>query len=353
MARRASKRGRAAWGESAAIELLSGLFAEGSPASKRIELGIGDDAAVIAPKGEPLVWTVDACIEHVHFDRRYLSLADVGFRSLSAATSDLAAMGARPLAALSSLVLPARFSKRELGELGAGQAEASRELRCPVVGGNISRGSELGVTTTVLGEAASTLRRSGARPGDELWLVGEVGLARAGLLLLSKGPRMQRTRRAADAQQRCIFAWRRPRALITRGRSLSDRAHAALDVSDGLAGDATHLAEASGVSVVIDARRLERALPPELVSVAGLLGTDALSLALEGGEDYALLAAGPRARRPRWVRVIGRVEEGSGAVLKRPGQAPRELHGGFDHLDGPGRRSRPVASGKRRVARRP
>lgn len=332
MAGRATRRGPGAQREQAVISLLSELLSVGSPKSRRIELGIGDDAAVIVPAGDRLVWTVDVCIESVHFDRRYLSLGDVGFRSLSAAASDLAAMGAKPLGALSSLVVPPRLSKRELRELGQGQAEASRELRCPVVGGNISRGAELGVTTTVLGEAQHPLRRSGARPGDELWLVGEVGLSRAGLLLLSRGQRMQRTRGAAAAQARCVEAWRRPHALIARGRALAERAHAAIDVSDGLSADARHLAEASGVRVVVEAPRLERALTGELSGVAEMLADSALSIALEGGEDYALLATGPRDKRPRWARVIGRVEAGSDAVLERPGSAPRPLRGGFDHL---------------------
>jgi thiamine-monophosphate kinase len=334
MAGKASRRGTGAGSERAAIALLSELFAGGSSRGRRIEVGIGDDAAVIAPGRDRLVWTVDVCIENVHFDRRFLSLADVGFRSLNSAASDLAAMGAQPLAALSSLVVPSRIAKRELRELGQGQAEASRQLKCPIVGGNISRGSELGVTTTVLGEVPRPIRRSGARPGDELWLVGDVGLARAGLLILSQGPRMQRTRRAAEAQERCVEAWRRPRALISRGRALRDRAHAGIDISDGLSGDAGHLAEASGVRIVIDKPRLALALSDELSRVAELLGRDALALALEGGEDYALLATGPRAKRPRWVRVIGRVEAGEGAVLEEPGRAARKLRGGFDHLAG-------------------
>ncbi len=129
MAGKASRRGTGAGSERAAIALLSELFAGGSSRGRRIEVGIGDDAAVIAPGRDRLVWTVDVCIENVHFDRRFLSLADVGFRSLNSAASDLAAMGAQPLAALSSLVVPSRIAKRELRELGQGQAEASRQLK--------------------------------------------------------------------------------------------------------------------------------------------------------------------------------------------------------------------------------
>src|SRR5690606_12854498 len=143
--------------------------------------GIGDDAAVLAPGSEPWVCSVDASVQGVHFDLGLVGLADVGYRSFQAAVSDLAAMGARPLAALSALVLPRALSAADIDRLTAGQAEASRETGCPVVGGNVSRGGELGITTTVLGHAAQPILRSGARPGDQVWLLGELGLAAAGL----------------------------------------------------------------------------------------------------------------------------------------------------------------------------
>src|SRR5262245_15927798 len=99
------------WSEGQAVELLKGLFAG---ARKGTLVGIGDDAAVIAGSGSSLVLTIDACVEHVHFERRWLSLADVGWRATHAAVSDLAAMGARPLAALSNLSLPNKFSRSDL-----------------------------------------------------------------------------------------------------------------------------------------------------------------------------------------------------------------------------------------------
>ncbi|MEB2322507.1 MAG: thiamine-phosphate kinase, partial [Sorangiineae bacterium] len=289
--------------EAQALAALQAVL--GRARSSWIELGIGDDAAILAPRGRRLVWTIDAAVEGVHFERRWLTLADVGFRSFNAAASDLAAMGARPLGALSALALPPAASLRDVAAIGRGQAEAARSLGCPVVGGNLSRASELSVTTTVLGEATAPLRRAGARPGDELWLVGEVGLARAGFELLRAGhPARTRAARA------CVAAWRRPHALLRRGVALAGRARACIDVSDGLAGDAAQLAQASGVRVIIDAGALRAALSPELAAVAAALGVEPLELALEGGEDYALLAAGARLRRPSFARVSGRVTRG-------------------------------------------
>jgi thiamine-monophosphate kinase len=309
------------------IRALERIFARGPGLGKKVELGIGDDASVLRIGPERLVWTVDACVQGVHFQLGWLSLREVGWRSLVAAASDLGAMGARPLGALSSLVLPPGFSRQELIELGRGQNQAARELGCPVLGGNLSRGSELSIVTTVLGSCKNPLLRSRARPGDELWLVGEVGLARAGLELLSSGQRSE-----SAAAKRAIRAWRRPIALIERGLELGRVARAALDVSDGLSGDAVHLAESSRVRVVIEAVRLEKALPRALRQVGDLLGIPPLELALLGGEDYALLAAGARGRRPSWAHAIGRIERGQGVVIEAEDGTRRRAEGGFDHF---------------------
>jgi thiamine-monophosphate kinase len=326
------KRGPPALDEARAIALLERALGR-SARSPRVEVGIGDDAAVLTPGTDKLVFTVDASVEHVHFERRWLSLADVGWRSLMAAASDLAAMGARPLCALSNLGTPRAVAASELSRIGRGQAAAAAAIGCPVVGGNISRGDVLSITTAVLGESSRPLLRSGARPGDELWLIGELGLAAAGLRLL----RFRRGRRARGgptgrrALERCVLAWRRPVALIDAGLELGRRAHAAIDVSDGLGSDARHIAASSKVKVVVEAEQLRRAMAPELGIAAAELDCDPLALMLQGGEDYALLCAGPARQRPRRARRIGRIERGRGAWLETErGLAP--LGSGFDHL---------------------
>ena len=301
-----------------------------------VRLGIGDDAAVLSAGSEPWVCSVDASVQGVHFDRRYLGLADIGYRSFQAAVSDLAAMGARPLAALSALILPRALSEAGIDELTSGQAEASRETACPIVGGNVSRGGELSITTTVLGQAAAPIPRSGARPGEQLWLVGELGLAAAGLSALRLGwsnvPESANGRGLPPpALARCIGAWRRPRALLAEGRELVGRASAIIDVSDGVAADAARLAEQSRVRLVIDRERLRASLCGALLGGARALRRSPLQLALSGGEDYALLATGPCALRPAGARPIGYVTRGSGAFLG-DGSRLRPLSGGYDHL---------------------
>ncbi len=170
--------------EFSAIPQLEALFRQ---ANTQVELGIGDDAAVLKSAGR-WVWTVDAAVEHVHFERAWLSLADLGFRSFQAAASDVSAMGGAPFAALSSVIFPTGFAAAELDQLARGQRAAARALGCAVVGGNLARGTELSITTTLVGSVPRRpLLRSGARVGDELWLCGELGLAAAGLRLLQAG----------------------------------------------------------------------------------------------------------------------------------------------------------------------
>lgn len=308
-----------------AIELLARELAARGPG---VDLGIGDDAALLSRIRGKLVLSVDSAVEHTHFERAWLSTEELGARALQSAASDLAAMGAAAVAALSALVLPADVGPREIKALGKGQARAAKLLGCVVVGGNIARGRELSITTTVIGCADAPIRRRGAQAGDELWLVGDVGMAAAGLRLLQLG----RARAQKAAFKRCLAAWRNPEARVREGRLLAGRATAAIDISDGLAADAGHVARASSCQLVIDETALERALAPELNEVAAALRLSPLELALSGGEDYALLATGPRRKRPAFARAIGRVESGTGVLLARARGERVALTGGFDHF---------------------
>ncbi|HEY3237817.1 MAG TPA: thiamine-phosphate kinase [Polyangiaceae bacterium] len=328
-----------AFTERAMIERLARLFDSGTGTGAAVvERGIGDDAAVLRFGRRRLVWTVDVCVEGVHFDLRWLSLQDVGWRSLQAAASDIAAMGAIPLGALSSLVVPAKVADKQIPELARGQAEAARAQGFPMVGGNLSRGSELSVTTAVLGQTNRPLYRSGARPGDQVWLVGEVGLSAMGLELLKSAPQRRSARRRAwsSAERACIQAWRRPRALLREATSLVRCARAVIDVSDGLGGDAGELARASRVRLVLDEKLMRDALPSELISVCRRRNIDPLHIALRGGEDYALLVAGPAHRKPPVARVIGHVTRGSGVRLLGLDGKMKRVGSSFDHFSSRG-----------------
>ena len=291
-----------------------------------VRVGIGDDAAVLEPG---LVWTVDVQVENTHFKLDWVSWEDIGWRSFMAAASDLAAMGAEPAFALSSLILAPSVDDAALDALARGQAAASLAVGAPVVGGNLARGTETSITTTLLGRAAAPVLRKGARPGDGVWLAGPVGLAAAGLAVLMHDGAMQDVRIAA-----CIDAWRRPVARVAEGRGLAGVAHAAIDISDGLAHDAWQLAEASEVGLVLDAQAILAHMTRDLAAAASRVGREPLDLALHGGEDYALLAASA-SPLAGFVR-IGTIEPYGGGCARlflstARGTEPLEPRG-FDHF---------------------
>jgi thiamine-monophosphate kinase len=291
-------------------------------------VGIGDDAAVLRAQPGRLVWTTDSSVQDVHFRCDILSMQDIGWRSYHAAVSDIAAMGAKALAALSALELPVALPDRSVYAIVEGQASAAKWLKCPLVGGNLSRADKIAINTSVLGCVDAPILRSKAQVGDELWLIGPVGMAAAGLgCLLREGPRLR-----GHAVECCVEAFRRPMALLRQGKGLVGRANSAIDISDGLAGDAAHIAESSRVAVELDERQLSASLPDELLTVAKKLRRTALSFALYGGEDYSLLATGPKVKRPRGAVCIGRIIKGKGVWLVRSDGAREALGRGFEHF---------------------
>jgi thiamine-monophosphate kinase len=305
------------------IRKLAQLFASDAEA---VQLGIGDDAAVLHPQVKPLVLSVDVAVEGVHFDRAFLSWAQVGARAMTAAVSDLAAMGARPLAALCSLVAPA-LADHDFLALHAGIAQAARDYACPVVGGNLASGAQLSLSTTVIGTLEGPgLYRSGARAGDEIYVTGPLGSAALGLKLLQL--------LAAPAEGASfVEAWRGPRARVEQGLALSGTASSAIDVSDGALADLGHICEASQLSAIIEAERIP--LAPGMSELAYHLGLDPLQLALTGGEDYELIyTLPPGAADPCAGTRIGRMinAPGSVQVVDAHGQQLELSTRGYQHF---------------------
>jgi len=293
-----------------------------------IVVGIGDDAAVVAPGETSLVWTVDAVVEGVHFRREWMSMEDIGWRSLMAAASDLAAMGARPRGVLSALILPTDVEDNDLDRLASGQAQAAAALGTAVVGGNLSRGAQLSITTSVLGEARAPLLRRGALPGDVVALCGSPGLAGAGLEAARRGL-------ASENLSTALAAFRRPRARIEEGLAAAPHAHAAIDLSDGLVLDASRLAAEGQIGIVLEQELVVFAAGPDVAAAAAELALDPLELALYGGEDYALLAAFVRDDVPAPFVVIGSCVAEPGVFLQMAKGARRKLEPrGFDHFAG-------------------
>lgn len=285
---------------------------------------VGDDAAVLSvPAGELLCVSTDASVEGVHFRRGWLTPREIGYRATVAALSDLAAMAARPLGVLVAVVLPERW-RGELDALAEGVGEAALATGAPIVGGDTSAGAELSLTVTVLGAARVPLRRSGARPGDVVYVTGTFGGPFAALAAFLEG-------REPDPAHRGRFA--RPAARVGEARWLAERgARAAVDVSDGLAADLAHVAAASGVRIVVDLDRVPR--------VAAVSAADAA----RSGEEYELALTAPagldaRAFAERFgvpLTAVGTVEHvGAGAageIEARVGGRRVDLPAGHDHL---------------------
>ncbi|HET7189965.1 MAG TPA: thiamine-phosphate kinase [Gemmatimonadaceae bacterium] len=235
--------------------------------------GVGDDAALVTvPPGEQLVVSTDASVEGVHFRREWMSPVEIGERAASAALSDLAAMAATPLGMLLAIAVPASWQDA-LVELARGVGAAAAGARCPVVGGNLTRGFELSLTITVLGSTAAPLRRAGARVGDRVFVTGQLGGPAAALRALVAGERPAPAHRAR-------FVAPVPRLAESRWLARYG-VHAAIDISDGLLADAAHLARASGVSISIDLGTIP--------CVEGVAPSDAAA----SGEEYELLVTAP------------------------------------------------------------
>ena len=256
--------------------------------AERLLVGIGDDAAVWQPsRRNRSVITTDALVEGVHFTRASMSARDAGHRALASNLSDIAAMGARPVLATVALGIPPATDPGWLLEMYDGIAALAQRARCAVAGGDLTRAPAITLAITVIGEVrASNLKtRAGARPGDVLALTGPLGGSRAGLALALDRPDL-----AADPAHAGVLArFRTPEPRLAEGRWLGASRHvrALMDVSDGLSTDLLRLCAASGTGATIDQVPVDEGAR----RVAALAGADAERWALEGGEDFELLAA--------------------------------------------------------------
>lgn len=260
----------------------------------------GDDCAMLRPGG-PLCVSNDLFLEDVHFRRSYFTPEDVGYKALAVNISDLAACGARPQAFTLALGLPDDVDVAWLDAFFAGMADAARPWRMALAGGDLSRSDRLHISVTVWGEAYGApdepvfLARGGAMPGDSIFLVGQVGLARVGLAVLEKHGRS-----AIERWPAACAAHLHPLPQVDAGLMLARagsnaRPPVLMDVSDGLARDLPRLLDRSGrkdggglgAALVLPRGQLH----PEVSRYAEAHGLDPVEQALLGGEDYALLGA--------------------------------------------------------------
>jgi thiamine-monophosphate kinase len=293
-------------------------------------LGVGDDAALVRPPaGLELALATDTVVEGVHFPHG-LPAEDVGYRVLAVNLSDMAAMGAEPAWALLTLTLPAGDADW-VRAFASGLHELARRHGTAVVGGDTTAGP-LTATVSIVGfvPAGQALRRSGARPGDGIWVSGTPGDASAGLALL--GGTLSAPPEVADP---LLQRFLRPEPRVPLGLVLRGVATACIDVSDGLAGDLAKLCAASRVGA-----QLESQLLPRSAAMRGAMDPEAARrCVLAGGDDYELVFTLPPAadaaalERGGGVLLtrIGTIVAGSGLVLDGAPLERDTLHG-FDHF---------------------
>jgi len=261
----------------------------GHRASGVLRLGIGDDSAILSPGGRSdWVLSCDAFLEGVHFLAKAHPPDSVGYKSLVRAASDLVAMGASPRYFLMTLALPASRIGTWLDAFLAGMARAARYLGMRLIGGDTTKSRSVSISITVLGEVSRerALNRSGARPGDLIYVTGKLGRAQLGLELVRAN--LARRSGLQDVLRQHLY----PRIPVKLGEWLarSQAASAIMDISDGLSTDLARLCSASRVGARIEADRLPCvAVPANLFREATKPKFSALQLALHGGDDYGLL----------------------------------------------------------------
>lgn len=310
------------------FDLIRRFLDAGGPLPPEVRVGPGDDAAVL--DGGWVVST-DLSVEDVHFRRGWLSDREVGYRAAAAALSDLAAMAARPVAVLVSMGLPSGEGV-DADEVHAGVREAAASVGAAVVGGDVTGSpGPLVLDVVVLGRADIPALRVGARPGDAVWVTGALGASAAAVLAWEAGSE-------PDDSLRRAYAHPVPRVEAASAMAGTGALRALIDLSDGLAGDAGHLAAAGEVRIVLEIDRI----PVAAAATAALGPERALEAALHGGEDYELCFAAEAdafdavelaGRLGVPLTRVGRVEQGTGVWLQAAdGSVGPAGRGGFNHF---------------------
>lgn len=304
-------------GEFALIQAIGERLQSKSDAG--LIVGLGDDSAVTASDGLPLVSCVDVLVQGVHFRLDWSSAHEIGRKSVAANLADIFAMGGSPKSLLIGLAVPADTKVAWVLELAEGIKVEADLVGAQVIGGDVVRSEQIVISVTALGSlvAPKPITRSGAQVGDVLAVAGRLGYAHAGLMMLSRG-------------------FRSPRAIVSAHRApeppyelaqLAYSANSMIDISDGLLSDVAHIAQSSCVAINIESQKL--VVTEELQAMASAFNGDALEWVLQGGEDHAFAATFSDVKQvpEGWV-VIGAVTAGEGVSVD--GEAVAQS--GWDHF---------------------
>lgn len=308
-------------GELAIIDFIRKRFPE---KRKEILKGIGDDAMVFR---NGFVVSTDSFFENIHFDLKYFSMDAVGWHTMAASLSDLAAMGAEPLCALVSLNLTKKIGLSDIKTLYQGFDKLGKKYAFDISGGDIVQSPGFGLTITVIGRARKPLMRSGAQPDQALFVTNFLGLAEVGRAVLDKGlPRKQ----YPAAVNKHLY----PEPRIRESGLLKKYAKACIDISDGLSTDANHLTVESKVKIVLETEHVP--IHSEVGKFCAMKGIEPLNFILASGEDFELLFTTRYLPKISGVKVfrIGKVMKGSGLFVSFRGKVKRISPTGYEHLRG-------------------
>lgn len=289
---------------------------------KEILKGIGDDAMVFR---NGFVVSTDSFFENIHFDLRYFSIYALGYHTMAASLSDLAAMGAVPVCALVSLNLTKNIGLKDIEQLYKGFEKIAKRFNMDIAGGDVVTSPGFGLTITVIGRARTPLMRSGAKSGQALYVTNFLGLAEVGRVVLKENlPK----RDYPDAINKHLF----PEPRINEAQLIKKYVRSCIDTSDGLSTDAGHLAEESRVRIVIDAEHIP--IHSEVGEFCNIRKCDPLQFILSSGEDFELLFTANKLPKIPKIKVfrIGRVMKGSGVHLSIRGKIRQIKPSGYEHL---------------------
>lgn len=293
-----------------------------------VKLGRGDDCAILTG-GKDYCISSDLFLEDTHFRRAYFSAADIGYKALAVNISDIAGMGAKPVAFSMDLMAPSDIDDAFWDDFFKSMGNLARQTDIALIGGDICRADKLGISITIYGVGGTTgfIRRKNCRPGDVLFTIGDLGLARAGLLALEA-----EGEKAREAFPAAVMAHLRPKPKVVIGTLLNAAGVTSLmDLSDGLARDLPRL---TGLELGADIQLSSDQLNSNVLAFAESTDMNALDIAMLGGEDYALLGAVSPFEMGKAQSVPGFMQIGT--VTQTPGITlngePFTLRG-FDHFD--------------------
>ena len=310
---------------------------------KGVIKGIGDDCAVFGPySGRLLLFTTDMLVEDIHFVRDTITPYQLGWKAIAVNLSDIAAMGGRPLFILISLAIPVEMDVELIQDFYKGMKDICRHYKVDIVGGDtVASPDALTINVSLIGDVKENeiLYRSGARPGDKIYLTGTVGDSSAGLKILKN-----EISPPNSIGGHFIKAHNEPKPLIETGRIIatSRLASAMIDLSDGLLSDLGHICKESGVGAILFRSKIP--LSSQLKSLASIANFNPLDLALSGGEDYVLLLTVPEAKtqdldllsknkKPSPLYLIGEITEQEGIRMVNDDGSVEEIDPrGFNHF---------------------